>query len=305
LDFKNKKKLPYYVIFLSIILCLILGIWWLYLLSKFANMLQNYVQDPTEINSLYNMSIAEGTTFIILLNIVLISVFILLRKEQTKYTTLQKFYAIFSHELKTPLTTLQLQLEVLPENLKKNPIDHEKNEILIKRMTDSTTQLKYEVEKILTLSQLELAPHFPLEKINLYKFLSQWRDKQLFHRDRLHISINEQIENDIIGNYNLLEIIFNNLFRNSIKHTTENSPVNINLEKNYDTSLKVTYSDQGKITNMNGEKLGTLFYKSEQSNGSGLGLFIIKHMMIAMDGKVKFDITNNKLNIELLFRLDR
>jgi signal transduction histidine kinase len=267
-------------------------------------MLQKYVHDPSEINSLYTMIIAEGTTFIILLNIVLISVFILLRKEQTKFFTLQKFYAIFSHELKTPLTTMQLQLEVLPENLKRSPVDQEKIETIIKRMTDSTTQLKYEVEKILTLSQLELAPHFPLEKINLFKFLSQWKDKQLFHKDRLNISMDGKIEDDIISNYNLLEIIFNNLFRNSIKHTTDSIPVNIKLEKLNPTTLKLTYSDQGKIANLNVHKLGTLFYKSEQSNGSGLGLYIITQMMIAMNGKVKFDTSNNQLNIELFFRLD-
>lgn len=300
----KKKKIPYYVIFLSIIFCLILGIWWLYLLSNFAHLLQKYVPNPDEMNKLYTMIIAEGSTFIILLNIVLLSTFLLLKKEHSKYTTLQKFYAIFSHELKTPLTTLQLQLEVLPDMLKKSPLEISKIDTIIQRMNDSSLQLKYEVEKMLSLSQLELAPNYQLEKIDFLKFLNQWREKQIISPGKIHLKIDENSQYIIKGNYNLLETIFNNLIRNSLKHSTPNTNIEITA-KNLDLNkLIITYNDFGEIQKLNSHKLGNLFYKSPNSNGSGLGLFIIKQMAQLMKGSVYFNTEEGHLKITLTFQLD-
>lgn len=304
MNFKNNKKLPYYIIFLSIIFCLILGIWWLYLISKFATLLQTYVPNPAEINNLYRMILAEGSTFVILLNVVLISVFFLLRKEHRKYSSLQKFYAIFSHELKTPLTTLQLQLEILPEILNKSSLDKNKLTIIFQRLNDSATQLKYEVEKMLTLSQLELAPNYQLEKVDICKFLHQWREKQLHLENRISIQEVEKKACLILGNHSLLETVFNNLLRNSIKHSPASSPITISIKEIHNSKIVISYSDGGEINNLDMQRLGNLFYKSHRSNGSGLGLFIIKQMMHIMNGHVVFDTSHNQLQINLQFRAD-
>jgi signal transduction histidine kinase len=189
------------------------------------------------------MIIAEGSTFIILLNIVLLSTFLLLKKEHTKYTTLQKFYAIFSHELKTPLTTLQLQLEVLPDLLKKSPLEMSKIDTILQRMNDSSLQLKYEVEKMLSLSQLELAPNYQLEKIDFLKFLNQWREKQIISPEKILFKIDESSQYIIKGNYNLLETIFNNLIRNSLKHSTPDTNIEITAKKLDLNKLIITYND--------------------------------------------------------------
>jgi signal transduction histidine kinase len=300
----TKNKIPYYIMFSSIVLCLALGIWWLYLLSKLATLLQTYLPNENATQNIYFMIIAEGSTFFILIVLVLISTFFLLRKEQRKINSLQKFYAIFSHELKTPLTTLQLQIEVLPELVKKNPIDNEKLNTIISRLKKSSVQLKHELEKMLTLSQLELAPSFILESIDLTKFITNWLEQQTDDQRLIKLVLHEKNNTIIRANKSALETIFNNLIRNSHKHAANNQPIQITVEKKSDNFLNVLYQDDGHISNIEKQKLGNLFYKSESSTGSGLGLFIIKQMMQIMNGAVVFNTIDEKLSIRLQFKAE-
>lgn len=290
--------------FLSIGLCLVLGIWWLYLLYKFAHLLQTYAPSHTSTNSLYLMIISEGSTFFVLLIVVIVSTFFLLRKEQRKYQSLQQFYAIFSHELKTPLTTMQLQLEVLPKTIKNIPIDHQKVDTIINRLQSSSIQLKYEVEKMLTLSQLELAPKFELESIDLLKYFSHWLKNQSIEENKINIDYSPGLNTIIQGNQNALDAVFNNLIRNTIKHAQDHARVELKIMKTSEDKLQVSYCDYGEVSNMDGVKLGELFYKSDNSSGSGLGLFIIKQMMMIMNGSVNFDISSGVLVVHLFFKLD-
>lgn len=301
----NKKKIPYYIVFFSIFLCLAMGIWWLYLLSKLANILQTFVPNEQSANNMYIMIIAEGSTFFLLSVLVLISTFFLLRKEQRKIISLQKFYAIFSHELKTPLTTLQLQIEILPDLIKKNPIDINRVDLIIHRLQSSSIQLKHELEKMLTLSQLELSPALLLESIDLSKFISHWLQRQDLATHPISLNIENNCKTVVNANQSAIETIFNNLFRNTLKHSKNNHSISIHFMNLAPNQLVVTYKDQGTITGVDKEKLGNLFYKSKQSTGSGLGLFIINQMMNLMNGSVSFKTTNDQLTIELYFKLEK
>lgn len=292
----SNKKTPYFIIVFSIALCLILGIWWLYLIYSLSITLHDVAP-----RNLFYMIIAEGSTFFILLIVTILSTLILLRNEQQKFISMQKFYAIFSHELKTPLTTIQLQTEILPSILESNTVDREKLRKVISRLVSSSRHLKDEVEKMLTLSQLALSPSLPSESIDLEKFIEHWKTKLTTKRPIILInSSNEKC--GIRANTSALETIMNNLLQNTERHSLSNSSISITTSSKDQKYIHITYEDHGHIQGLSQKKLGELFYKSPSSTGSGLGLFIIKHMMVLMGGKALFKNSHGKFQTHLFFR---
>lgn len=299
-----KNKWPYYLMIFSICLCFILGIWWLYLLSKLSSIIQTYIPDEKSTHSIFMMILTEGATFFLLLIFALTTTLFLLRKEQRKFNSLQKFYAIFSHELKTPLTTLQLQVEILPDLLKTSPQDTNKINSILNRLQSSSLQLKHELEKMLTLSQLELGSTFDLESIDFSQFISYWIKQQQSQKIKLNFHQSKNCKTIIKANQNALETIFNNLWRNTIKHANNDLILDITLSNSNNDKLVILYQDYGSIQSINEHKLGSLFYKSSHSSGSGLGLFIIKQMMQQMGSTVVFETHNNQLSTKLIFNLE-
>lgn len=295
--FQTKRSLPYIIIVFSIVLCIILGIWWLYLIYKLSITLHDVAP-----KNFFNMIIAEGTTFVLLQIITIISALLLFRNEHKKFISMQKFYAIFSHELKTPLTTLQLQMEILPTLISMENENKSKVEKVLHRLSSSINQLKYEVSKMLSLSQVALSPTIPLESLNLSNFLSSWNSRLLTSK-KVIVENSTTSATSIIGNPSIIETVLNNLLKNSEQHVQNENLINLSV---VDCSkwVKLTYTDNGTISELNINQLGELFYKSTTSQGTGIGLFIVKHLMNLINGKAEFVSQNGHFVTNLYFKKD-
>lgn len=294
---KTRRSLPYIIIICSIILCIVLGIWWLYLIYKLSVTLHDVAP-----KHFLNMIIAEGSTFVILQIITIISAILLFRIENKKFVSMQKFYAIFSHELKTPLTTLQLQLEILPPLLENYTQNKHKVIKVVSRLASSLSQLKYEVSKMLSLSQVALSPSLPIEPLNLINFLENWITKNTTDK-KFILKNNLSFTPLIMGNPSIIETILNNLLKNSEQHVPDSK--SIKLEINSANSwITLKYIDDGQLSQINLKLLGQLFYKSHKSQGTGVGLFIVKHLMNLIGGKASFESFNDQFSTLLYFKKD-
>ena len=298
------KKLPYYAIAFSITLCSIMGIWWLYLLAKLGHTIQVIAPNHLLSNNLYHMIIAEGSTFFILLIFVLIIIFFLVKNDKSKMFAMQKFYAIFSHELKTPLTTLQLQIEILPEVLNKSVIDRDRLNKTLTRLVAASEQLKNEVHTMLTLSQLELSQKLETQTIDLKKILENWIETKKSSHYKINLNMDESTSFTILGNAQALTTILNNLFNNTKSHNSQAPEINLKLSYTNQKWIEFSYTDHGIIAPEMIGKLGNLFFKSSNSLGSGLGLYIIEQMMKHMHGKSQFINNSQMLTTKLIFKRD-
>jgi signal transduction histidine kinase len=89
--------------------------------------------------------------------------------------------------------------------------------------------------------------------------------------------------------------IFRNLVSNAIKYRNfqrTDSEISLKIEIKEDTA-SIVFSDNGiGIESSNMEKIFNMFYRaSEQSDGSGLGLYIVKNAIDKLGGQVRVSST--------------
>ena len=198
------------------------------------------------------------------------------------------FIANVSHELKTPLAVIQsygtiLQQPDLPE---KNRVED------AKAITDASRGLADMVTNILKLNKLENQNIYPdvqtydlAEQLCecLLTFETAWEDK--------NIEIETDIEDGVTidADPEMLGLVWNNLFSNAFKFTSEDGTVGITL-KTEGTLAVVQVSDTGcGISPETGKHIFEKFYQGDTSHatkGNGLGLALVKRVIDITGGDI-------------------
>lgn len=281
---KDRSKLLLTLSFFWAATLLLLGSWWLYLLLTLGEKLEEIAPLDEDIPNLANLVKWEGTTFILLLVLLSVSMLTLYFKDQKKTKSLQDFFASLTHELKTPLASIRLQAEVITDLIEKKYQDASLQN-LTERLLEDTSKLETQMDKILQLSRLERGGGMNLTAVDLENFLKKM--KSAWGRD-LSMEIPKGLSELLVSvDEFALELVFKNLFENTRNHTSGEKKVNLHLEKRKD-HLILSYRDGG-IFEGDAEKLGTLFYKHNSSKGSGIGLYLIKKSLQQMEGELDIE----------------
>ena len=288
---KNSSKL---LLTLSLIwagLLLLIGAWWVYFMVN----IERFLLENKE-NKISTMLAWEGGTFIILLLLLSISIFILYLKDTKKTKSLQAFFASLTHELKTPLASIKLQSEVIYDILEKKN-DPKLNKLLERLITD-TVKLEIQMDKILQLSRLERGGELNTTSISILQ-----KVKKLSKSWTQFYNINIQTSSDqlfVDADEFALELIIKNMFENT-KHHSQSKNVNINFIET-ENHIELLYKDEGKFSG-DREKLGTLFYKHNSTKGSGIGLYLSKLLMEKMGGRLSIkQLPEQTLEFSFLFK---
>lgn len=197
-----------------------------------------------------------------------------------------EFISNASHELKTPITVITMENEVLLRE--KN---HSKEELL--------HQIKSNLEEVTTLSKLvnillELARNnkITLEKIKVIDVVNNACDKLKVLSKKKNITILNNIDNlKILANKDILEEVIVIILDNAIKYSDKNTTIKI-----YNKNSKIFISDEGiGIKEKDLKYIFDRFYRADKSHsteGYGLGLSLAKHLTEKM--KLKISAYNNK-----------
>jgi signal transduction histidine kinase len=276
-----------------------LGSWWLFLVFKLHTTLSNLSlpQLGPQANFL-NMMKWEGSFFFIFLLLLGASLFYMYFRDMKKTKALQAFFSSLSHELKTPLASMRLQVEVIKALIEDETHSHEQLSQLAGRLVEDTAKLESELEKSLQLSRIEEDANLTLAPISLGRYLKRHQQK-LASQLSLNLNISEEAQ-EVMADELALNVIFRNLFENTIRHNPKSKTVNISAIKS-GSLVELTYDDQGSQFQGNAGRLGELFYKFNSAKGTGVGLYLIKNLMRKMHGS--FEITNtDTLKMKPTFR---
>lgn len=199
----------------------------------------------------------------------------------------KQFISDASHELKTPLTVIKTNVDILKSDIEENKwlnyIDKEvlKMNNLIKELLNLTKlESKSSTMKNENLSEIVESASISFESIAFEK----------------KINLNMNITKDIKLNCNKAEInsLITILLDNAIKHTDKNKAVTIDLEKEKN-QIKITVKNQGKpIPIEEREKIFERFYRIDKSRNReegryGLGLTIAKSIAENHSGKIEVE----------------
>ena len=228
------------------------------------------------------MILGEGTIFLLLL---IYGVRKTAKTVQEEFKLAQQqnnFLLSVTHELKSPLASSKLYLQTL---LKRELPKEKQVDILSKSLSDNE-RLNSLVNNILVATKINnhgFSLH--LEKVDLDEFLTELIEKEKIILDRREVKLINNADDAIIkADKSALASIFINLLENAIKYSPKDSPIEISLE-NFQKNLLVKIADQGNgIPDKEKKLIFEKFYRigdenTRKSKGTGLGLFIVKHLL--------------------------
>ncbi|MBP9709303.1 MAG: HAMP domain-containing histidine kinase [Oligoflexales bacterium] len=201
------------------------------------------------------------------------------------------FLSSVSHELRSPLASIQLSLDTITTR----QLDKDTLFKLINMMQLDRQRLSKLVEQILLSARLEIGK-MQLEEhqnVNLNSYLlevcleSSYMDSNL--SKRLSIDCAKDVE--LVVPKIALQFIISNLIENAIKYSPPSSPIQLHAEisKRW---LILTFIDQGFGIDKKDQKLVFKMFQRADSTlkkaipGTGLGLFIVKSITKALGGKI-------------------
>ncbi len=207
---------------------------------------------------------------------------------------LDKFVYSTSHNLRSPLMSILGLLNISRKEVQN--IDISRMTDYFNMMEESINKLDNTLKEIVDYSKNSRI-EVKIDKVNLDSLLKNCINqlKYLDGADQLLIDITFDGSQTIRCDAYRLNIIFTNLISNSISFRDVNKDKNKLTISVHTTSSKTTIrlKDNGiGIVQDYIDKVFEMFYRaSEKSNGSGLGLYIVKETVDRLLGKISIDST--------------
>ncbi|MGR7813073.1 sensor histidine kinase [Lacinutrix undariae] len=206
----------------------------------------------------------------------------------------KEFLGNVSHELKTPLFTVQGYLETLIDGAQNNQEIREK---YLERANKGVERLIYIVRDLDMITKLEVGDLslnvdvFDIVELvdSVFELLEMKAAKK-----RITLTFDMEYKQPILvnGDKERIQQVLTNLIVNSIKYGREKGTTEVSIENLIKNKVIVRVTDNGEgIEKVNIPRLFERFYRVDKSGsrkegGSGLGLAIVKHIIEAHDEKI-------------------
>jgi signal transduction histidine kinase len=227
---------------------------------------------------------------LILLGMVLLFYFILEQKSLLRQQ--RSFVSSITHELKSPLASLQLSLDTI----QRKGLPKEVAQKLVSMAQVDIVRLLTLVNRILLSGQIDrgvfsFGPHIETfnmrELVNLVISQTEHMDADL--NRRLTITCDDDLS---VKSYKMaLILIVGNLLENAVKYSSRGTPIEITISQELD-NLVILVKDNGfGLIKADLKKIFKMFYRSGIATrkalpGAGLGLYLIKSTAKFLGGDV-------------------
>ena len=206
----------------------------------------------------------------------------------------REFMGNVSHELKTPLFTVQGYLSTLLDGAIK---DKDLRKKYIERAEKGVERLIYIVEDLDMIAKLEMGElNLEYSEFNIVNLIQSVFELLEMQADKKNIILmfdrkyNKPIT--VFADQEKIQQVLTNLIVNSIKYGKENGTTEISIEDLVKNKIIVRVRDNGEgIEKQNISRLFERFFRVDKSGsrsegGSGLGLSIVKHIIEGHDERI-------------------
>jgi two-component system, OmpR family, phosphate regulon sensor histidine kinase PhoR len=309
----SKKSRPLFVFYLLVAYVFVQFAWWTYSMFQLNNEIsylktelnllkgesaEEVILKGNEINSRLHkrwiMISSEGAVFIGLLMLGFIQIRKTFKKENELANRQKNFLLSVTHELKSPIASLKLQLQTL----QKRELDKEKQQDILKNSVSDTDRLTNLVENILLVAKIDNSIfQIHKETTDLSTYISENMNQMIHlfnYRQKVILDIDDHVFLDI--DKTTFPSIIINLFENAVKYSPADSTIILALKKQ-NNSIILSVKDQGNGISDNDKKnIFEKFYRvgneeTRKTKGTGLGLYIVKHIAELHGGTIS--VKNN------------
>lgn len=203
-----------------------------------------------------------------------------------------EFLSIAAHELRTPLSALELQAQSVEVQLAKTPVD-------LPRLTPKAQVIRRQVQRLARLinemldvsrieaGRLELDP----EEVDLTELIREIAARSAAELERSESALTLDLEEALVARCDRLRVdqVVTNLLHNAIKYG-QGKPIRVALRREGMTAV-LTVEDQGiGISAADQRRIFGRFERAvsaRQYGGMGVGLFIVDQILQAHGGRIE------------------
>jgi len=200
------------------------------------------------------------------------------------------FMGTVSHEFKTPISSIQMGVQLL-ENERIGNLNDEQQKLVVGIKEDTVRLLKITGE-LLNLTQLETGVvQLNIRPSEINKMIESVIAANQSAADNKQIIIKFKINQNVElvnADYEKTSWVLSNIVSNAIRYSYENSMIEINVEKDND-EVKFSVKDHGYgIEEQYLDKVFTRYFRipGTKADGTGLGLSISKEFIEAQGGSI-------------------
>lgn len=208
-----------------------------------------------------------------------------------------EFVTIAAHQMRTPLSAIRWSQQML-KNEELGALSDGQKQIVLQTL-ESVNGLITLVNNLLTADHLEVGKgNDSAIRVNLIAVVNECLAELFPLATEKNVTLEfpqSTADAAVIMNPDRAKDIFSNLIDNAIKYTPSGGRIVISV--NVQEKVEITVADTGiGIPPEHVSKLFSRFYRADNAkrvdpNGSGLGLYIVKRIIDANNGTIKFEQT--------------
>ena len=217
-------------------------------------------------------------------------IFVYWNKQSRLYQLQSNFISSVSHELKSPLASIQLYLETL----KYQKVSSEEAEDFVETMLSDTERLSDLIDNILESSKSDpKSMQSQFSSVDIVSFLQEtiahhqklFEDKQCV----IQLKFNDYVKVSIDGR--AMRMVFNNLIANALRYSPAGTVLTIAVRRDQKFCI-IDFIDQGfGFDKKELKKVFKKFYRvqnqeTQNIEGAGLGLYISRQIIKNHKGKI-------------------
>ena len=218
-------------------------------------------------------------------------IFLYWRRQAKLYMQQRSYISQLTHELKSPLASIQLHLETV----KMRELPREKLETFIDTMLSDTERLNVLTSNLLMATRIEFRQlGEKAKRIDFSAFVAQYLESKkgdLPEGGRITAEVEQGIQATI--DTEGMEMALRNLLENALLYSPVSPEIKVTLRRS-GRQCHLDFQDNGKGLDKNElNKIFDMFYRvrtpGENIRGTGLGLYIVKSVVMAHGGKITVD----------------
>lgn len=211
-----------------------------------------------------------------------------------------EFVAVASHQLRTPISAIRWEVELLlnkmKDGLNKSQIEKIEN---IAQLSHRMTRLINDLLDVARIDQGKLI--LKRQNFNLVKLAKEILDESIIAYEMRHIAVSFDTEEglpDVFGDSEKVRLALDNLISNAFKYTTSGGKIRVGLFKKGENIVFEVDDNGVGIPEEQLARVFEKFFRSDnaikyQTEGTGLGLYISKNIIEQLGGRIWFQSIEN------------
>ena len=218
----------------------------------------------------------------------------------------EEFISTLSHEIRTPLTSIKGFCETIISNWDK--LDDNKKKEFLKIILEQSKRLINLTENVLNAAKIDSEnQNLVLTKIDINKVIE--KAIKIVSINYPLFKLNYTKPNNVLYSYcdlDKTQQVILNVLDNALKYSNNSNKIDIELKCHKDYNVISVKNYGSCIDKKDYEKIFEKFYRTDSylkssRQGSGLGLYIVKNLLLKMNGDIS--VSSDKETLETEFKI--